>query len=294
MTTQDDGRCPSGPGSQASPGAASASPPPVSIPIAFTGATMIKQQSEKDCFMCCLAMALGLTHEQVTRGMDEFDAGLAARVLAKGCYDKDVAATFAALGLRQDQDYLRIFILPEYASTGFIRNVLWGRRACIQVRSKNYAGEMHIVYWDGVALFDPSNKRTYEWNEVEPIYLWLFNERRFAQGIVTEGQDPKGLGEREARVEPGPKDAPKFEYRASLNDLAQSGERNVSADWPIGETRVVQLWPHDEPLPEGAAHGEPPVVTDHHLHHAIIVTWAGRRALKKYRSVYSDEPPDAA
>jgi len=134
---------------------------------------LVKQQSEKDCFLCCLAMALALTHDAVLAKLGD---ELAARVIEKGCYDKDVAATFAALDLVENRDFFRLFIMPEYGTTGFIRNMLWGRRACIQVRSKNYTGEMHIVYWDGSALFDPSPKRTYEWNEVEPIYLWLFRD----------------------------------------------------------------------------------------------------------------------
>ena len=134
---------------------------------------MVKQRHEKDCFLCCLAMALDLSLEAlIARLGDE----LRERVITKGSYDKDVEATFAALDLAVDRDFKRLFILPEYGTTGFIRNLLWGRRACIQVRSKNYAGEMHIVYWDGAALFDPSNKRTYEWSEVEPVYLWLFRD----------------------------------------------------------------------------------------------------------------------
>lgn len=134
----------------------------------------IKQRHEKDCFLCCLAMAAGLTYGEAA---EKWGPDFVARVAENGCYDKDVITAFEALGLVREQHYRALFIMPEYASVGFLKNVLWGRRACVQVRSKNHAGEMHIVYWDGAALHDPSNKRTWLWDEVEPIYLWLFDER---------------------------------------------------------------------------------------------------------------------
>lgn len=34
---------------------------------------------------------------------------------------------------------------------------------------------------------------------------------------------------------------------------------------------IVQLWPHGEPLPEGAIHAELPVITDHHRAHASVI-----------------------
>jgi hypothetical protein len=76
-----------------------------------------------------------------------------------------------------DGDYFVLFMMPEYATTGFLRNILWGRRALVQVPSKNYPGEQHIIYWDGRELHDPSNMRQWEWSQVEPIYLWIFDER---------------------------------------------------------------------------------------------------------------------
>ncbi len=54
--------------------------------------------------------------------------------------------------------------------------LLWGRRALVQVKSKNYEGQSHMVFWNGRKVFDPSPLRTFEWNEVEPQHVWLFNE----------------------------------------------------------------------------------------------------------------------
>ncbi len=77
-----------------------------------------------------------------------------------------------------DENYKVLYLSLDWGSVGFTKNMLWGRRACIQVKSKNCQDEFHIVYWDGQELFDPSNKLTYTWEEVEPIYIWLFNERQ--------------------------------------------------------------------------------------------------------------------
>jgi hypothetical protein len=135
----------------------------------------IKQRYPKDCFLCCIAMATGLTYDEAARrwGKDFVD-----KVAAKGLVgQKDIDFAFEAVGLKRDVDFRVLFILPEYATHGFLRNVVWGRRALFQVRSKNNVGEFHLTYWDGAALHDPSNKRTYVWDEVEPVYIWLFKER---------------------------------------------------------------------------------------------------------------------
>ena len=136
--------------------------------------TTIKQRADKDCFLCCLAMTLGISYEEMERRLGrEFVSHVAANGLVGS---KDLATAFGGLGLVRELHYRVLYILPEYITTGFLRNILWGRRSCLQVRSKNYPGEHHIIYWDGEALHDPSNKKTYEWQEVEPIYIWLFSE----------------------------------------------------------------------------------------------------------------------
>lgn len=137
----------------------------------------IKQRAEKDCFLCCLAMAIGVTYEEMQRRLG---TKFVEHVCKSGLVGRrDIERAFGGMGLIDQLHYRVLFILPEYASTGFIRNILWGRRACFQVRSKNYAGEHHIVFWNGEMLHDPSNKLTYEWHEVEPINIWLFSEAAY-------------------------------------------------------------------------------------------------------------------
>lgn len=112
---------------------------------------------------------------QYDDALEKFGEEFVARVKDTGTYDNDVKEAFSLLGWLPE-DYKKLYIMPEYVQTGFFKNMLWGRRACIQVRSKNFANGMHLVYWDGEEFHDPSTKRTYEWAEVEPIMIWLFKE----------------------------------------------------------------------------------------------------------------------
>ena len=157
--------------------------------------TMVKQRFDgdvqrKDCFLCCAVMAAGADYDAIWSLLDDQVRTAISTTGAFGNHCNHILELLkfermqvgARTGNPTDEpgDYYVLFILPEYATTGFLRNMLWGRRALIQVPSKNYKGEQHIIYWDGAALFDPSNLRTYQWHEVEPIYLWLFNERNAA------------------------------------------------------------------------------------------------------------------
>jgi len=87
-------------------------------------------------------------------------------------------------GFTRDQDFKSVhpsfLLIADYRQEKYreLRSLLWGRRAIIQVPSLNLEGEMHVVYWDGSALFDPSTKLRYErWEDV-PLnnYITIFNE----------------------------------------------------------------------------------------------------------------------
>lgn len=134
------------------------------------------ERQRKDCFLCCAAMASGRSYDDAWALLDD---GLRACLSpdAKGPKGTECDAVLERIGFSKG-DYRLLFMLPEYATTGFLRNMLWGRRALIQVPSKNYRGEHHIVYWDGTELHDPSNMHAWKWEEVEPVYIWIFDERR--------------------------------------------------------------------------------------------------------------------
>lgn len=154
--------------------------------------TLLKQrydgdEQRKDCFLCAAAMACGLTYEAA---WDRLDEDIQASLKEKGAFGDQCDRILQALGHTRliiaarhgsasdkPGSYLMLYVSLDYASVGFTKNMLWGRRALIQVRSKNYRDESHITYWDGHEFFDPSNAKVYTWNEVEPTYIWLFDER---------------------------------------------------------------------------------------------------------------------
>lgn len=157
--------------------------------------TAIKQRFDvdvqrKDCFLCCAAMCAGLDYDSAWAALD--DELRTPLLTGRGPIGDQCDKILGRLGFKKradvgarssvpagtEADYYVLFIMPEYGTTGFLRNMLWGRRALIQVLSRNYSGEHHVIYWDGHQLFDPSNKIRWEWHQVEPIYIWLFNERR--------------------------------------------------------------------------------------------------------------------
>lgn len=141
--------------------------------------TPIKQRYDgdvqrKDCFLCCAAMATGFTYEIAADLVGDLYELFGTD--GKGPQGQHCDEILARLGALRGFDYRVLFMMPEYATSGFLRNVLWGRRAMLQVVSKNFVGEHHIVFWDGKDFHDPSNLRQWKWDEVEPIYIWLFDE----------------------------------------------------------------------------------------------------------------------
>ncbi len=138
---------------------------------------MINQRTEMDCGICCVAMALALPYERVIAAADE---EFRETMATNGITDAMLHQLLSGLGLEMNRDYAARYLSLNYGSVAFTRNMLWGRRAIIEVKSKNfrYGADcgLHFVFWDGEQLLDPSNKATYEWTEVEPIKMWLFRE----------------------------------------------------------------------------------------------------------------------
>lgn len=134
----------------------------------------LRQRTPADCALCCMAMAMGLTYEQAVA---KLPTDLRAIILSKGLWSEDEERFHAAFGLVKDRDFKHLRIWGHWATAGGIRNLLWGRRAIITVRSRHNSEGLHDVYWDGAELHDPSTISTYTWNEVEPTQVLLFAER---------------------------------------------------------------------------------------------------------------------
>jgi hypothetical protein len=123
---------------------------------------LIEQRTEVDCAICCIAMATGRPYEQVH-----------AAGVETGAFDPD-------RGCRSEGPILRALGLTGQTEVGdpsgdfmtrrcpyavpaeFFRELAWGRRALITTRSLNDEAALHVVFWDGSQLFDPSPKQRYE------------------------------------------------------------------------------------------------------------------------------------
>jgi hypothetical protein len=135
---------------------------------------MIEQRRPTDCGVCCLAMALGVPWETIEEAIPEDIVDI---VREKGMVDEYIHSILSSLGYINDIDYTKRVWSLNWSTMGFARNMLWGRRCMIQVRSINYQDGYHLIYWDGKELLDPSvgNKYT-DFNSLEIMSMWLFNE----------------------------------------------------------------------------------------------------------------------
>jgi hypothetical protein len=134
---------------------------------------VIEQRTDSDCVFVCVAMAFGLSYEQL---QEKCGAAFMLLMEGKGCDDRMQRALLTAAGKKEGDDYVIRHFGLNWCSLGFAKNMLWGRRAIVTVRSKNFDDSQHVVYWDGKAMFDPSKKQRWEWGEVEPLSAILFSE----------------------------------------------------------------------------------------------------------------------
>lgn len=131
---------------------------------------LIKQRSNYDCALAVLAMASGKQYEEI------FDAEFCARIEEKQtCTGDDLLEAYRRAGFVKGEN-LRT-ISTAHAMPHLPLQLIWGRRAMIQVPSLNYKGSEHFVYWDGKEILDPSNKQVYRYlQNIVPTYIIVFDE----------------------------------------------------------------------------------------------------------------------
>lgn len=139
--------------------------------------TLVTQRMNTDCGPCCFAMLTGREYDDVLAVIgDVWDA-------AKGLGDDH--ETLRRLGMTQtwanglpEGDYL-IQSLPSFMSPQFLLRLAWGRRALLSVPSLNMSDSLHMVYFDGHELFDPSRLQRYTHiSQLQPVKIILFRERK--------------------------------------------------------------------------------------------------------------------
>lgn len=107
---------------------------------------IVKQRSNNDCSVCCLAMATGESYETVLNNLQD----KARENLKKG------------VGLLFTED---MFLLEKL---GFDFEGFWApynlnkNGAIIMVPSLNFDDKKHVVFWDGKNILDPSNSKKYD------------------------------------------------------------------------------------------------------------------------------------
>jgi hypothetical protein len=144
---------------------------------------LITQRRDRDCYLCCVSMAASVSHAYIRGKLTHEEL---AEMDLKGTSGPLLEKIMSIAGLTRGTHFQSIhagYLLTDAhdlveLKTKMLRLLLWGRRAIIQVPSLNLDNEMHVVYWDGSALFDPSTKLRYErWEDV-PLnnYITIFNE----------------------------------------------------------------------------------------------------------------------
>lgn len=140
---------------------------------------LVQQRTTSDCSICCFAMALGRTYEDVIATVGpHFDPakGLAneyeaLKDLGLKCKFENGEPTDETEFLVKRRDWC---IHPQ-----MIRSWCWGRRAIITVPSLNIEDGFHVVYYDGKDLFDPSREKRYEkFTDLFPDEAVIFREAK--------------------------------------------------------------------------------------------------------------------
>jgi hypothetical protein len=117
---------------------------------------MIKQRNMTDCGICCLAMALNVSYEDILALVPAYSARLTWGDKG-GLYKSEIREVARAYsqGVRTTFKYYM-----EDNGGDFWRDMK-GDRAILSVPSLNVEDGLHLVYWDGKAIVDPSNLKTY-------------------------------------------------------------------------------------------------------------------------------------
>ena len=136
--------------------------------------TLIKQRTPSDCMICCIAMATTISYETIMA------AALEVKAFEEGVGTKDKQEVLKALGFtwKNGPDMGEDFVArykPWETSPEYFRIQHWGRPTIFTVPSLNNEGGQHAVYYDGFAVFDPSNLNRYNtFDELMPTHSLIF------------------------------------------------------------------------------------------------------------------------
>lgn len=130
---------------------------------------VVKQKHTNDCALACIAMASGKDYDKI------FSKKLIKTIEKEGgAYSVTLEQAYGAAGYEKDVSYSVVY--TGGTNVGTVREFIWKRKALLQVDSLNQEGKMHLIYWDGEKIIDPSNLQVYNFikNIGRIYYVTLF------------------------------------------------------------------------------------------------------------------------
>lgn len=130
---------------------------------------LVKQKKDYDCVLACVSMLTGRKYE------DLFSKELCDRVdETKGCTDELFYEVLNVAGFERNINMKSLFV--QNVDPVILENLLWKRKAILQVDSLNYKDGQHCIYWDGEQILDPSKLQVYKWwQSIHPVYVYIFD-----------------------------------------------------------------------------------------------------------------------
>lgn len=128
----------------------------------------MKQRNDNDCAVCCLAMLLNVGYDKLA----EHQPGFMRQINGRGASLDDIDTVLQSYGHQHSVTYKRLYVADLDSTT--VKKMLTLRPAIIVAPSLNNNG-LHMVYWDGHMLHDPSPKKQYTMSSLVCKYVWVFS-----------------------------------------------------------------------------------------------------------------------
>jgi hypothetical protein len=112
---------------------------------------LINQKTNDQCVIASVAMATGLDYDYVLNVAS-----------ISGAYTSSSGTHASSILNHLDVCYKNVYDHNHRISNSFWREMLFGRRAILSVKSVNNEGGTHSIFWDGFKILDPQNGNTFD------------------------------------------------------------------------------------------------------------------------------------
>lgn len=121
---------------------------------------LVIQKNNHDCVLASIAMAVGKSYEEAWTNTDIDEVVKSGGV-------SDYIPWMEKQGLKEGKDFW--IIIRSITEQDMTKVMLKWRPAILSVASLNHDHGWHAVYWDGERMYDPSNKKRYEF--LSSVYI---------------------------------------------------------------------------------------------------------------------------